>query len=561
MKINYINSLLLLLACFFACESPIAKPEPPSPVGGDPEVDRPSNISQVWLNYLYQNEDNILSDYSYAGYEYGEVAPPNVESLGYTTYDITDVKYGAIPNDGISDQRAFEQAVKDAIADPVGGIVFCPAGEFELRDKYDKSQMQFNGGNFVIKGAGRDKTILKMSYANPLTNPSQLWTAPALMQIKHNSGTNSHRRVIEDAPIGSHSITVEHTAGLSVGMWVSLELRDNNPEVVKYALGEGNMEVGAKRMADLVPNADIIVNGVDVDEYHVIKRIIGNVITFESPIHHEINKAWEWKLGVFNNYEHVAIEDICFKGEAPEGFVHHGVFDTSYGKGYSYDCAFVPIAFMRITNSWMRRVDFVSVSECLSVTSCSNVSMYDIHISGNRGHSAVKSNGSTKVFIGKVKDSSYGGNGQWHGVGVAKPAIGTVIWRSNWGQTACYESHASQPRVSLIDVCTGAFKTGHQGGAETSLPNHMEGMVIWNLLATSGLGDVKLPWWDFESTYWKLLPVALIGYHGAETTFSPIDTKIDESHGKKVYPESLYEAQLERRLGYVPAWLMELKAL
>ena len=41
--------------------------------------------------------------------------------------------------------------------------------------------------------------------------------------------------------------------------------------------------------------------------------------------------------------------------------------------------------------------------------------------------------------------------------------------------------------------------------------------------------------------------------------FDPESVKLDENHGSNVYPESLYEAQLQNRLGYVPAWLLELK--
>jgi len=35
--------------------------------------------------------------------------------------------------------------------------------------------------------------------------------------------------------------------------------------------------------------------------------------------------------------------------------------------------------------------------------------------------------------------------------------------------------------------------------------------------------------------------------------------KLDESNGTPVEPQSLYEAQLEKRLGFVPAWLKALK--
>ena len=35
--------------------------------------------------------------------------------------------------------------------------------------------------------------------------------------------------------------------------------------------------------------------------------------------------------------------------------------------------------------------------------------------------------------------------------------------------------------------------------------------------------------------------------------------KLDENNGVPVLPESLYEVQLEKRLGHVPAWLLKLK--
>ncbi len=62
----------------------------------------------------------------------------------------------------------------------------------------------------------------------------------------------------------------------------------------------------------------------------------------------------------------------------------------------------------RLTNSWMRRVNFISVSEANSITSSANVSAYDIKIDGNRGHAAIRSQGSSRVFIGKVTDRTNG---------------------------------------------------------------------------------------------------------------------------------------------------------
>ena len=74
--------------------------------------------------------------------------------------------------------------------------------------------------------------------------------------------------------------------------------------------------------------------------------------------------------------------------------------------------------------------------------------------------------------------------GQFHGCGVAKPSIGTVIWNVTWGDDACFESHATQPRATLLDMCRGAFLYNHQGGALAQLPNHLDDLVIWNMDAT-----------------------------------------------------------------------------
>ena len=96
-----------------------------------------------------------------------------------------------------------------------------------------------------------------------------------------------------------------------------------------------------------------------------------------------------------------------------------------------------------------------------SFVSCANVSAYDIEISGNRGHSAIRSQASSRVFIGKVYDHCNGyiavnsggnqlgdymeGAGQYHGCGVSKQSMGAVIWNVRWGRwfllwIACYSA-------------------------------------------------------------------------------------------------------------------------
>jgi hypothetical protein len=223
----------------------------------------------------------------------------------------------------------------------------------------------------------------------------------------------------------------------------------------------------------------------------------------------------------------------------------------------------------RLTNSWMRRVRFTSVSEACSVTNCSNVSVYDIIIDGKRGHSSIRSQVSTKVFIGATVDRSNGylidnpsafveGAGQYHAVGVSKPSIGTVLWRNAWGSDACFESHATQPRATLIDCCMGGWMKFRQGGDENQVPNHLGDLTVWNFCSVTNQAGT-FNWWDHNSKWWKFLPPVVVGFHGEPCTFDETQMKVNSSNGIPVNPESLYEAQLKERLGAVPAWLESLK--
>ena len=287
---------------------------------------------------------------------------------------------------------------------------------------------------------------------------------------------------------------------------------------------------------------------------------------------HEIKADWGWQILEYRHYENVGVEDLTFVGHAKENFVHHGSWED--------DGAYKPISMNRLVNSWIRRVDFESVSEACSVISSANVSVYDCHVGGNRGHASIRSQGSSRVFIGKILDDTdgdaagllgHGGGpwmenaGQYHATGVSKLSIGAVLWRNVWGDDACFEAHASQPRATLIDACRGGWMQYRQGGDPSQLPNHLADLTIWNFNATvvqyPGSGSDWI-WWDTGSIYWKFLPPVIVGFHGTSVTFDqdPSQIKYIEGNGTgPVTPESLYEAQLRHRLGYVPAWLNALK--
>ena len=548
-----------------------------------------ASACEAWRNFKLRNDENVLLDFSYAGYKHGEVAPPDVWGLGYTVYDVT--KYGLDPTGKTSSRQAFIDLLKTLKLtgkNDSGGnlanasaraIIYFPEGKYVLHNQednvavddetYTSSAIVILGGNFVIKGAGRDKTQLIMDAENWPENPDNMWSSPMMLNIKHNSGTSKISDVTADAPAGSFSVEVGGTSGVKAGDWVLLKLEDTSPELVAQELAPFGVE-GA--MDD--------INTIHIEDYHQVKSVSGNTVTFYEPLLYAVESKWKWSLNKYNHYENVGIEDLTFVGHAKEHFGHHA--------DWRDDGAYKPLNMMRLTNSWIRRVDFESVSEALSIVSSANCSAYDIRITGNRGHSAVRSQSSSRVFIGKVIDQTSGyecttssgasgdnfldNAGQYHASGVSNPALGTVLWNNTWGSDAMFESHSKQPRATLVDRCTGGFVQWRFGGDEKNVPNHLRDLTIWNMNATNAKHDFEgriFRWWLSSNQWWKTLPPIIVGFHGpgaSQVTFAENDEdgkqQVEYLEGdgtNPVEPLSLYEAQLRERLGYVPGWLNSLK--
>lgn len=532
-----------------------------------------------WQKFVNNADDNVLLDFSYAGYHHGTEQPVDerdvyvlAKKLGYTVYNVCD--HGAVPDDGMSDRKALED-----IINKIGrgkhnakAIIYFPEGEYILHSKDDNTINAKTGkvtsntlnlvmGHVIIKGAGRDKTFLTMEDPMLPTDPNVMYSSPKMISIRHNGGKGDSQlaKVTGSAKKGDMSIEVADASKLKVGDWVKLILLNNDKEVIEEELKPYPVQSSM---------TNLINKGVNVVDRHQIKSIDGNRIVFEEPIMHAVNPAYEWEITTYLHYEEVGVEDLTFKGKAKKNFHHHA--------GWEDDGAYKPLDFMRQVNSWVRRVDFISISECMTFSECANCFLLDSEISGNRGHSSVRMQYSARGFIGKVWDHSNGylnddkefkeykeNLGQYHACGISKQSIGNVIWQCHWGDDSCFESHATQPRASLFDQCCGGFMQFRMGGALDQLPNHLDDLTMWNFncLATNPNDPKEFNWWiyDQKNGWYKTLPPTFVGFHGKNVSFKEDEMKLNENQGKEVLPGSLYEAQLTRRLGSTPQWLIDAK--
>ena len=566
-----------------------------------------ANSAIAWQHFK-TGENNVLPDYSYAGYNHGESAPQGAFSLGYQVINVKE----RMTAKNMTAREALISILQEKGMTKVNGtnklnanakiVIYFPAGDYVLHNDDDNTRdeskqkdavdsknnnvssgIEIYGGNFVIKGDGPDKTRLIMETPNLPTSISNLSSSPILLAIKHTNGPNNAGNspklasVTENAKRGDFTVKVSGTTGISSGQWVQLRLRSGDRELVKKEIGPIALNENwaiAKAPISINQSSDDLY-GVKITEFHQVKSAANGKITFYEPIMHDIdikyNDTEGWEIRTYKYLENVGIEDLSFVGNALDGYAHHGEGHAEQAKvGWQYDGAYKPLLLQRVVNSWVRNVHFESVSEALTFAESANSSAYDIRISGKRGHSAVRSQGSSRVFIGKVRDESAGNDvygkscqGQFHGCGVSKPSVGTVLWNVTWGNDACFESHATQPRATLIDNCSGGLVYYRAGGDENEVPNHLGDLTLWNLDVTGTDSHASnFAWWSDSDTWWKIFPPIVVGTHGMNVKFpgkGQQQVTYEESTGMKVSPESLYEAQLRERLGYVPGWLNALK--
>ena len=566
-----------------------------------------ANSAIAWQHFK-TGENNVLPDYSYAGYNHGESAPQGAFSLGYQVINVKE----RMTAKNMTAREALISILQEKGMTRVNGtnklnanakiVIYFPAGDYVLHNDDDNTRdeskqkdavdsknnnvssgIEIYGGNFVIKGDGPDKTRLIMETPNLPTSISNLSSSPILLAIKHTNGPNNAGNspklasVTENAKRGDFTVKVSGTTGISSGQWVQLRLRSGDRELVKKEIGPIALNENwaiAKAPISINQSSDDLY-GVKITEFHQVKSAANGKITFYEPIMHDIdikyNDTEGWEIRTYKYLENVGVEDLSFVGNALDGYAHHGEGHAEQAKvGWQYDGAYKPLLLQRVVNSWVRNVHFESVSEALTFAESANSSAYNIRISGKRGHSAVRSQGSSRVFIGKVRDESAGNDvygkscqGQFHGCGVSKPSVGTVLWNVTWGNDACFESHATQPRATLIDNCSGGLVYYRAGGDENEVPNHLGDLTLWNLNVTGTDSHASnFAWWSDSDTWWKIFPPIVVGTHGMNVKFSGKEQQqvtYEESTGMKVSPESLYEAQLRERLGYVPGWLNALK--
>ncbi len=503
-----------------------------------------SNEALIWQKYtgaIDNPEIPTLFDYSYAGYKLGEEGiPEKFETL--KVFNVVD--YGAIPNDTISDQDAIQATINAAELNG-GGIVFFPPGEFLVNVKpTEANPIIITTSNIILKGsgAGKNGTIINMVDHMLQSYPDQPeWQVNYMFKFFSKKGEGKPSTIVKNANEGSFTIEVENVENFKNAKFIQLVMAPNL-EAVNDALQGKPKRPHWER---------IIETGVTYEENHEIERVSGHTITLKDPLINAINTDFNWIAKPFHPLENIGVEDIFFKANFKDEFVHH--------KDFLHDNAWSIVAMSRVANSWVRRCGFGNVTGGVSLGNSYASSILMLMFEGNSGHKLTNVSQSTRILTGLIDDVS--SNGQFHGASMSHRTSGSVIWRVKNPKQG-WDSHAEFPINNLVDLYEGSKMTNH-GGFHGNEPHHLKGLTLWNYKRI-GKPEINYDFWKMtgkyaKDMYWGFSVVnpIIVGLHGSPTTFNEENLGYLESLGDFVLPGSLYEAQLKFRLKKTPKWIPE----
>ena len=174
------GGLLTVSAFLFICGcGPHALP--PSEISGLSEAEKNGWIPAVWTEYQEAGPTGTrLPDFSRAGYAMGRRPIPEVAG---PVFDVTDPRFGALPDDGRDDTAAIQAAV-DAAGAAGGGVVLLPRGRYEIRKTTDAPYLRITRDRVVLRGQGDDPagTLLHLGSPGPSGAVRRLGTVPALQE-------------------------------------------------------------------------------------------------------------------------------------------------------------------------------------------------------------------------------------------------------------------------------------------------------------------------------------------------------------------------------------------
>lgn len=507
-----------------------------------------------------------LADYSFAGRQSRAAAIGPVTPQTHATFDVTD--FGAVPGDGLPDRVAIQTAIEAAEASPGPALVRFPAGRFLLRgpEEVGAEGLRIRRSDIVLAGAGAQPGGTELFLAAESHNAYAVQIAPELDPTVGWRGVGTITDLSLHPQKGDREVQVVNAAGIEPGDIVRLSgvLPDDLGAFGAFFDPLGD-EQAIQQYFDQSSGGGFDWRSDFLSTLEV-ESVTGNTVRFTDPLRADYAFVSTTFIGgpklvqIFADgdalLEDVGIQDLAFVSNYRDSFKH---FFHRAADGYNF------VRFADTRECWVRRVRMRSGTRGIFFNNNGrNNVVHDVLFEGNSGHYTITSDGNqTGNQASYLREASP----THHGFGATSSSFGTVYHRCN--HFAGPEGHGGYPQATLYDCNAGDLSVSRIGGAP---PHQSKGTVFWNwnqhlfLPPTWGLANSDGRYLALDLTgaivsFWpdRIMRPSLVGLHGVPLAVEDpeLDVELLVGQGQRVEPESLFEHQLERRLGAVPAWLRQ----
>lgn len=486
----------------------------------------------------------FLHDFSYAGYQRGEKPIPTAVA-GPIVDAVKD--HGADPT-ASKDSTAAIQAAIDAVAAKQGGVVLIPAGSYRL-----DGTLSVTSNGTVIRGAGASLTALRFTRHAGMSNSAHLRFVGKVVR-------GPDHLLAQDGLARSKMVELANLGALKVGDEVALGWVVTADFVAEHGMtGVWN--------AGFIGQWKPIFRRTIVAIDPVLKRV-----TLDVPLRYAAKIRDKASLRVESGYlRECGVEQLAVANAV--------AWDKAWAENQV-----AAIELSEVADGWVREVHSTTTPYATGFTA-SDTTPYHLQSSG------IRVQGSKRVTIlassmRTAQNRGSGGNGYLFEVRsssellikdcVARDGRHNVIQNWDFGLSGCVvsgldsagstmvtlllgvpvpvpgrcEYHHSLAMANLVEdsVLDDGWEAKNRGTESSGAGHTSTAGVFWNLRGAGQLLSKQYGWGYLIGTAPTLtLDTALDLFAGAGT--APEDYVEGAGQGATLFPKSLYQHQLARRLG------------
>ena len=509
--------------------------------------------------------DAFLQDYSYAGYQRGEV---DVPAPAGKVFDVTKAPYSADKTGAADATAAIQKAIDDAQTNN-GGVVYLPTGTYKVSPGSNAQSLRISKSNIYLKGDGIGKTfILNSSYQ--MNNKSIIKVTGS---ASWTSIPTSKALLTKDVMNPVNVLSVDNPSLFKVGDLVMVRNSISDAWITEH-----------KEPEWLGLGADL--RGLMYCRYITEIDLAKKTITIDIPVRYALktrDAACVFKLsGMISEVGLLDFSIGNIQNPATTGFGEED-YTTSGTAAYNSHASYV-INFSTVVNGWMKNIStykpsanstgtqilsngvVVQYSKNVTIDNCTmryaqygggGGNGYAFRVSANEV--LIKNSTANYVRHGFVFSSMWSSGNVFHKCKDVKTGIqcGNTGSMSTSGWGSDHHMHFSQS--NLIDQCyteNSAFVAFYR--PHGSDPMHRltaTHTAFWNISSGGTKGYCV---WTQQSRYGyaigssgassDLYTKENTSAKGSASKTDPVDIMEGEGKGTTLEPQSLYLDQLEKRI-------------